>query len=183
MCFTGEAFFFKTKITMNLKPKIVKKLYLSCPRCDYPAHRVDHIIDEPKTYGPWHCNECGLAIKFNVNRSKRIDTIITIEEDGPWLSLLKLNIDSQTPIFIITKTNFKMGEYWVNEGTCPSNILRMPILCGTDFDPHGIFELLETVPCPDDWSWNGFRDTNEHRYEDVFSKLKEYLTVERIKNS
>ncbi len=43
-------------------------------------------------------------------------------------------------------------RYWVEEHTCPVNILRVEaIIDGTDQDPHGILEFVAWVPKPAGW--------------------------------
>lgn len=63
--------------------------------------------------------------------------------------------------------------YYVNEGTCPTNIIRVStIIEGTDIDPHGILAYVQWVPRPPDWDMRP-RTGDYAFFRRIFSALPE----------
>jgi hypothetical protein len=68
-------------------------------------------------------------------------------------------------------------RYFVEEGTCPTNLLGcVRLIDGDDTDPHGIFEYVEWVPRPPEMDIYP-RTEDRAFWRRIFSRLPEAANV------
>ena len=98
---------------------------------------------------------------------------MTDRKDG--YLLLRINPEPGKPVHIIVKdrdtANYTEEEwrYFVDEGTCPINLLRNPIeaiIEGDDEDPHGLLEFIAWAPVPP-----ADADKTAHEWTEMFPIL------------
>jgi hypothetical protein len=103
------------------------------------------------------------------------DPLDLIATDG--LLLLRVRRGAAEPLYVVVKhdrmwDDEETWEYFVDEGTCPKNLLRCEALIdGEDADPHGILEYVQWVPRPPAVDQAGERGRAFWRR--VFSRLPE----------
>jgi hypothetical protein len=92
------------------------------------------------------------------------------------LALVRLNVETPKPIHFVIPFSFIPHEYWINESTCPSNVIGVTVIQGTDTDPHGLLKLIEVVPIPDNWEDSGIDlngDNPEYQFK-LFPSLSQF---------
>ncbi|HEV2674099.1 MAG TPA: hypothetical protein VGV37_06115 [Aliidongia sp.] len=157
-----------TRATM----KTVPRLYFACPSCGYDeAHEVTHFLANQRDTcaGPWQCEECGTVVNFlwsSENQTVEITSIVARPKPVNGYMLLRLAQKTESPVWFIVEHQIytrdgppeSMEEwiehqrYWVNEHTCPTNIIRVAaIIEGADTDPHGVVEFVAFAARPDEF--------------------------------
>lgn len=74
--------------------------------------------------------------------SRKFDVVRINPEDKP----IYLVIEAFSP------DDPETTAYWYDEGTCPTNVLKLnceKIIVGGDTDPHGLFEYVRTIARPE----------------------------------
>lgn len=132
-----------------------------CPSCEKGEFDISH-LRAGETAGPWYCDDCGAAAKFEVVS----ETLVKVEPTGDKKIVtdvhLVLDDPKQLPLtLIVTGSAFgKVGQaddgilagrgdrYFYEEHTCVSNYLRAVkkvVAADGDEDRHGIFRWEKTV--------------------------------------
>jgi hypothetical protein len=181
-----------TPVTLHQNTKYT----IPCPDCGATDQFcVDHLFGKgPRSFGPWACGKCGIKIAGQV----AVDNTVSIElldkpRDRPGLLLVQIAYDGyeqpgKEPIYLVFESTiyeFKQTEtgeieedsgYYVNEHTCPTNILRnLAIIEGTDADPHGVLRFVQEVYKPENFEKHSTRDYGDWCM--IFDKL-EGATIE-----
>lgn len=138
--------------------------HIKCPACGHDKdHRCNH-LKPGYQFGPWYCDECGVAITGTVTSTGEIEIeIFTKQRSIPIYVLLKHDPGEAAcpPIYLVLETStvvdgnndFTEGlEYLYNEHTCPTNWTHdiVKIRYMGDDDPHGVFEYLAAVKIEDE---------------------------------
>ena len=141
----------------------ITRYYIKCPDCgNETAHQIGHLLGKDTTFGPWACSECGTRIRGTLSNKGAFIEIADGTKDEKALLLVKV-AGTDPPVFFIFPDTIRNGEnpedinrsYYVNEGTCPSNLTRFPVICNGETDPHGVLEFVQIVRRPDDWDEEG----------------------------
>lgn len=152
----------------------------ACPECGSVEHSYGH-LKAGQTFGPWYCDKCGTSVNGEVTA----DGVKTkLGEDVKFNTLVLLRLDvpgtEAEPVHIVVRGMgfHKRGEqpsiepgrdeYFYNEHTCPWNYLRLPIKCGDDTDPHGLFVHQETILMPE---WYDDHLDNIETWQELFPSL------------
>jgi hypothetical protein len=152
------------------------RLFFLCPKCGKDdGFEVTHYLEakEDRTFGAWYCRRCGAAVRGTWRHESR-----TVElRDGDHhrlpaihgLMLLKLtNADPGCPIYFVVEQTILPDHhskeadpiaaaiagltYYVNEHTCPTNLIRVTaIIEDGDDDHHGVVKFVAWAPKPEDW--------------------------------
>ena len=158
-----------------IAPKV--ETFISCPGCNESTHRCGHLKSGAQ-FGPWYCKNCGLGIK-GVATSDGADIEICKDRHVKTLSLLRLfePLSNGESVHIVVEgsvsispgenPDFSHNDYLYNEHQCPWNYLRIPLKCGDDTDPHGVFQHQETILMPEDYDGHSFE------WSDLFPSLSE----------
>jgi hypothetical protein len=149
---------------MNVEIK-TKRLF-TCPNGCAHEFVVEHILREenrePRTAGPWYCDDCGQGWRITYSRDG-ID-VTAAQPDGkkhPQWVILELPPQSEPVRFKVRGQRFSSTidedrvRYFYEEHTCPTNWLRDvdEVSIGGSDDPHGLWRLVsvydaEAVPSP-----------------------------------
>lgn len=150
-----------------MKARLYQEEFIVCPHCDkLSGNRVDHLYHDklPRSFGPWHCDECGEAYEGIVRAPSdvEVEKSQTREKFWPGYSLLKID-STEGPIFFVMK-NSTMPErdpeslqdsqrYFYEEHSCPTNWIGdcVAVIEDGDTDPHGFMEFVRHVTVPDDF--------------------------------
>lgn len=156
--------------TMVSKPR----LFFTCPHCgDDTSYSVTHFLDDKDdhSFGPWQCDACGwvvYGIWYTATQTVSITELI--ERPKQINGYLLLRVSTEEPVWLIVENpiytrdtlepmaeEIRHKEYWVNEHTCPTNIVRVEaIIAGQgdtyDDDPHGVLQFSGWAPAPPDGS-------------------------------
>lgn len=135
--------------------------YVRCPSCGKGEHAVDHLLAEPgRTFGPWHCDECGMAFTGEVISETVVKTETTDQKIFDTEAHLVLEDPRLLPLTFIVRGR-AVGQdveavieaedehYFYEMHSCPTNFLQeveKVIAANGDDDPHGLFRWEKTVP-------------------------------------
>jgi hypothetical protein len=180
--------------------------YITCPICQAEGSKgpgsFDHLLEnvdkskKPYEVAPRFCASCGAGFIIQVQTDHTVKTCHISNRIELW-HLLRLfrPLDNGQTVHIVVKGNatvavgdtFDVEEshprwgsyYYIDEGTCPVNYLRVPIKLDDDADPHGIFQHQETIIAPEDSErfprdryGLGLND-DEECWKELFSTLRE----------
>jgi hypothetical protein len=99
------------------------------------------------------------------------------------LLLLRMERGNDEPLYIVVEhsrmwDDEDVWDYFVNEGTCPTNLLRCEALIdGEDTDPHGILEFVQWMPRPPEMDVFP-RMEDRTFWRNIFSRLPEAANAE-----
>lgn len=172
-----------------MKAKIVTKKFFECPACGDHEFQIEHLKDSSSSNWTWQCHSCVSDISFKLVEDGEIEiTNIKAPPKGKEHLLILLKPVFQDPkakdkVYLILEERNMRHEtdidelqrsqrYYYNEHTCPGNYLGgATVLEGTDDDPHGIFEFVETIYRPVDFDSNYLHNSGGS-YADLFKSLK-----------
>lgn len=153
-----------------MKAEMIVKTYAKCPECPEGQFGICH---PSGNYGPWGCDECGARFMFTI---RGMDVEMTREADSDVPGWLVVEIaESDPPLYAVVdsmiyfrgKDYYKDRDlnehntYWVNEHTCPTNLVRAEVFVyGDSADPHGILRYLAHFP-KKDWAERMERNEDE----------------------
>jgi len=134
----------------------VTKTHIVCPSCNKPAGTIDHFLEFTYPVDTrWYCDHCREQYSFVVTKQNNelvvSDLKLTGNKMGKCLVLLKNNDIGLVVEGLYFNNEFDSNhEYFYNEHTCPVNYLKdikeIFDLKNKDYDPHGIFQYVTTLP-------------------------------------
>lgn len=138
-----------------VKAQIVTTIHAVCPACSEGQFGIDHT---PGRYGPWGCSACGARWMFDIEGSDVTMTRAAIDDQPGWL-VVRIG-EAEPPVYAVVDHPFyahSAGEtpdertdhtrYWVEEHTCPTNIIRVEaFVTEGDDDPHGLLSFVAHLP-------------------------------------
>lgn len=132
---------------MLQQPKLIP--HVCCPICNKP-NRIDHL--KKGDHLIWWC-DCGQQYEWDYLLDGSLDVRSTGKKKSKYQSLLKMRPVKE--LMLIVDVDYSEDgdlEYWFNEHTCPTNFTKdiHTIVADGDFDPHGIFEHVKTIPWNND---------------------------------
>jgi hypothetical protein len=153
---------FKIEHFPALEVKAETKHYIDCPVCsNSQAFQIDYLLRGTGDVRGDNCEECGTCFRFTLDNGK-VNLVTAPAVRVPILALLRYtgNLPNQQLFFVINTTirldkpgilnreaDFETLRYWIDEHTCPTNII--PVECiisnGND-DLHGVVKLVDYVP-------------------------------------
>jgi predicted RNA-binding Zn-ribbon protein involved in translation (DUF1610 family) len=156
--------------------KIVSRFFFACPHCgNDEAHEVTH-FEEDRSFGPWQCNVCGWEVTGLWHAATKSVDIATVRERPRSIQgYLLVRLKSSDPVYFIVEDTLyntqevRDKEYWVNEYTCPTNIVPVEEIItghgdGYDEDPHGVLEFI-------DWKPKNYNDDSDPDWQMIFPQL------------
>lgn len=142
------------------KAKTLQRTSILCPACNYTMHvdwYVDLVLGERyKKQGKeptfeQTCKGCDASYEFHAHSPTDIDfkQIPTKEYRG----LMLVKRPDEELYIVVEQAYYVRGgvvkldnEYWVNEGTCPTNWFKVLLVAEDgDPDPHGCFEWVRSL--------------------------------------
>ena len=149
-----------------MKPAVFQvevKRYIICPHCDKSSgSSADHLLGATKKmkasyrFGPWTCNECNEGYRGEISPDGSV-SVEPVQGRKVPSTLELLRFKPQTEPLYLVVGGFYFGQeeeemrsgkhYHYEEGTCTENYLRdvKMVILGSDTDPHGLCEYLDTI--------------------------------------
>ncbi len=175
----------------GLEIKPVTKHYIDCPVCsNVRAFQVDHLcIGHHDVHGQT-CDSCDTHFRFTYENGK-INLVTALKKSIPVLALLKYvgNSVNEKLFFVIETSSyledpanrdrdkeFESLRYWIDEHTCPTNLIPVEcIIHNGDDDHHGVVELVDYVSIEELCKMYGVTkkellDSNNNHYQHYFAK-------------
>lgn len=166
---------------MIIQAKQEVKNVLPCPECGEYAHSWGH-LKAGRSFGPWYCDHCGAGIRgvatdegaeIELSGTRKLDTLVLLRlyeplKDGEQIHIV---VEGMTFVEDGEEPDFEHDKYFYNEHTCPWNYLRLPLKCGDDADPHGVFQHQETVLMPSGYDEDRIF-SNPDSWADIFKSMR-----------
>ena len=165
---------------MSERLKIPEQRQYLCPDCKHPFQWSIPVTVGPMRSDPPPCRECGYQIngvEVAEDGSVSYESGLFPESAKRAWHLLRL-VKTDEPIYFVMKgTDYHDRDgnaFFYEEHSCPTNWIRHTeeIWVGSDNDPHGFLEYVDSVK-DEDVKTGGIND--DLQFVDAFPQLKELV--------